>query len=120
MTEDEARDVLKRYRSSPDYPVAGKPFGYGPVMLKARIEQRLRARGMDGVSAYFRTMRIYERIVRYKPTFADYCRAQKVLRPVSVATGMFSREQLEHIVSLWSDANDPISREIAAVANAHL
>jgi hypothetical protein len=117
MTPDEAHDILQRYRSSPAYPVAGKPFGWGIVQLKTRIEQRLRARGMDGMRAYMRTQRIYERIMRYKPSYGDYCEAQRTLRPVAAVSGPFNREQLEHIVSLWSDANDPMSREIAAVAS---
>lgn len=115
MTPDEARSILARYRASPAYPIPGKPFGWSIEELKYRIRCRLIARGITEPTAYFRTHKIYERIMRYKPSFADYCQAATVIRSIEAGTPppSFSDDELRHLVDLFTGANDPLSLAIA-------
>lgn len=116
MTEDEARRTLERYRSSVAYPVAGQPFGWGVVQFKARFQRRLMDRGWDEQRAWWRAQRAYERVMRYKPSFGDYCQAQAVLRPKPAPPIIFTDDELQHMIETWQDANDPTSRAIALKA----
>jgi hypothetical protein len=121
MTEDEARRILDRYRSSPAYPVPGKPFGWSIVELKYRIRTRLIARGITDPIAHFKTENIYHRIMRYKPTFSQYCQAINVLRPAAPSSPpSFTTDELRHLVELFTGANDPLSLSIAEKAKAIL
>ncbi len=120
MTEDEARHVVDRYRGSVAYPVPGTPFGWGIVNFKARFQRRLIERGWDQQRAWWRANRAYERVMRYTPSFADYCRAQTVLHPTPAPPLIFTADELQHMIDLFTDANDPISRAIAAKAQAML
>lgn len=97
-------------------PTAGKPFGWSVVMLKDRIYRRLAARGVPVLHLHFRTERIYERIMRDYPSFAQYCEAKRAIEPAAAAPVIFTVEQLEHIVDLWREANDPLSRSVAETA----
>lgn len=116
MTPDQAEDIIRRYQSSPAYPIPGKSRTSGIVELQHRIKQRLINRGIDRDAAYFRAHRIYERIMRYKPTFAQYCAARRAMQPIIASTGRFTTEQLQHMVDNWQNANDPMSIEIARIA----
>jgi hypothetical protein len=106
------------------YDQPGKPFGYAWLEERTRIEDHvLRRMGyalpVSDMRVRFRVDRIQERLHKYDTTFADRSREwfeQQRQRPVQHAL-MLTTEQLEHIVSLWSDANDPMSREIAAICN---
>jgi hypothetical protein len=105
------------------YDQPGKPFGYAWLEERARIEDHVLRRtgytmSVADMRVQSRVDRIQERLHRYDRSFADRSREwfeQQRQRPVQHAL-MLTTEQLEHIVSLWSDANDPMSREIAAVA----
>ena len=90
MTTDEAEAILRKYRTSVAYPVAGQPFGYGIVMFKDRFRKKLIARGDDSGVAWNRAERAYERVMRYVPTFAQYCQARAVLQPAPIVAPSFT------------------------------
>lgn len=108
MTLEQAEAVIAAYRSRKRV-----------IDTRYDIERRLIARGVPQGYAYIRMQRIYERLMRDKPSFSDLCKAHSVIRSLSAPqAGVcdFTTEQLEHIASIWADANDPISRACAAVA----
>lgn len=119
MTPDEAQRTLDRYRSSPAYPKPGESFGLSIIVLKARIYDRLIARGIGQAKAHFRTERIYERIMRDKPSYAEYCEARRILQPTSPSTSL-TRDEWQHLADLFDGANDPLSASIAAKAHTML
>lgn len=121
MTEDEADNILRKYRSSVAYPVAGEPFGYGVVRFKAEVERRAISRGMDRWRAFFYASRVYERAMKYKPSFGDYCQAMSVKRAAAAKPNTsFTREELEMIADRFQHANDPVGQAIHSKIILHL
>lgn len=111
----------------------GEKFGTAHHRERDRIREHLRRRGFDAGDDYLAPMRLEQRVSkiqrrlhRYDETFAERCKrlnrqwgaAARASR--TEANLLLSREELEHIVELWADANDPTSAAIAAKAAALL
>lgn len=45
-------EVIRRYRRSPAYPIAGEPFGFGVSKFKGDIFRKALARGMSQAEAF--------------------------------------------------------------------
>lgn len=82
----------------------------------------LRARGIDPRSdaeAWFHSRRLITRLER------DYHRrkppigVRRIVKRTEWSIDL-TREELEHLVEMWSDANDPLSRSIASKARVRL
>lgn len=117
-------DDPKRWLGRGSQDVPGKSFGWAHNKERDAIRTHLRRRlwrfGLDDMAAArleFQVTKIQQRLQR------DYHRRKPPVgarRVVSIPTNQFTTEELQHLVDLFSDANDPISAEIARKAAAQI
>lgn len=112
--DENPRDYLGRGNTS----IAGKPFGYAHHMERLAICEHIVKRkptDSDMTIHMFRITKIQERIHKYEPSFRERQQLRGVIKRPPVT---FSLEQLQHMVDLFSFANDEISRSIANTAQS--
>lgn len=97
-------------------------------MERRAIREHLLSRGWDpdDMRLHFRVVRIQERLRRDKPSYRERQEAARargerwVSPPPGEPVEDFTREELERLVELFAEANDPVTREIARKAQARL
>lgn len=101
--------------------VPGRPFGWAHHAERDEIRARLREKG-DYREGYdprleFRVSRIQARLRRNRPTYAERQAAWRARQPRSTSASIrFEREELERLVDLFGEANDPVTAKIGAKA----
>jgi hypothetical protein len=118
VTRDEAERIVDRYTTSPAYPKPGESFGLSIVLLKARVRDRLIAKGRSLSEAYFQAERVYIRIMRDRPSFAQYQDAQRFLTPPTKPKGWLTAEEADYLAALLDRVNDPLGQSIAVKIGA--
>ena len=123
---DDPRHFLgKGFETTP-----GKPFGYAHMMERQALREHVRKRGRhvtEGITGAYdprvehRIARMQERIHRHKPTLRETQAAWRARcaaaqpRPEGERTYL-TWEELQHLVDLFTGANDPLSLSIAEKA----
>lgn len=114
------RDDPRYYLGRGNQNVGGKPFGWAHNMEGEALRAHWKARGRNPLDV---TVVFWLSKMRYRINRAYYARKPRMgvrnIRPAAPRPA-FTKEQLEHLVELFADANDPTSRAIAATAQAIL
>lgn len=100
-------------------PVAGKPFGWAWNREREEIREHLKRRGRwRDARDEFVVTRIQNRLNREHPKrWAARIAAWRARQPAPVEpVEPFTREELERLVELFGEANDPVTASIGAKA----
>jgi hypothetical protein len=103
--------------------IPGKPFGWSWNRERQEIRTHLIRKGWkpDDPALHFRIVHIQERLHRYRPSFRERQQAWLATMPKPNAANVsFTWEELERLVELHGQANDPVTQEIARKASSAL
>lgn len=96
-----------------------RKFGYWRMVEKRMIRAELIAAGLDPDDNFAIARRI-EANHRNDPSLAERQAMARAAQPPRTPALAFTRDELEHLASLFQDANDPTSRAIGAKARMML
>lgn len=98
--------------------IPGRPFGWAWNQERAEIRAHLKARGRwRDTRDEFLVSRIQTRLNRNRPTMRERQAAWRARQaPATPAPEPFTRDELERLVDLFGNANDPITAAIGAKA----